>query len=103
MPVESDAGLLASRYRAVVKKIRIIYRDGREDSIIRPVDAGPASPEPKTYNSREFEQFTAQYTREIKEVRVITRDGNAAQFFPPGTPEADIWASVVSKEEIEAP
>ena len=49
----------------------------------------------------DFDAVTAKYAAILQEVRVILKeDSGASQFFPPGTPESVIWASIISREEL---
>ena len=56
----------------------------------------------QTYQ-QSFYDLVQKYQRVVQEVRVIFRDGaGASQFFPKGTAEAVVWASVILKEELKA-
>jgi len=102
-----DAQTLANKYHAGIKEIRLITKGSHPDlaHIITPAET--ISPEPAktpqniTTYQQDFGEYTERYRDIIQEVRVIFKDGaGASQFFPKGTDERLVWASVIPKEEL---
>ena len=100
-----DVQQLADIYFTAIKEIRIIYRDQKVITHVitpgKPISV-PGSQHMQTYQ-QSFYDLVQKYQTTGQEVRVIFRDGaGASQFFPKGTAEAVVWASVIPKEELKA-
>lgn len=95
----TEAQHLANKYCTAVRDIRLIQRNGSFVPVIVP-DGKPV-PVSLSAFQQDFGEFTEKYRDELKEVRVIFKDGaGASQFFPRGTPDKVIWESVIPKEEM---
>ena len=102
---QRDAQTLANKYQSVIKEIRLIPKGSQLNPppIITPADIVVPEKTPRniTTYQQDFGVFTERYRDTIQEVRVIFKDGaGASQFFPKGTDERIVWASVIPKEEL---
>ena len=104
---QRDAQILANKYQSVIKEIRLIAKGSQVNppAMVTPAETvilDPAkTPRNITTYQQDFGVFTERYRDTIQEVRVIFKDGaGASQFFPKGTDERIVWASVIPKEEL---
>ena len=101
-----DAQMLANKYQSIIKEIRLIAKGSLIfPHIIVPDDIVLCDPVKTPRNITTYQQdfgvFTERYRDTIQEVRVIFKDrAGASQFFPKGTDERIVWASVIPKEEL---
>ena len=99
----TEAQLLANKYAAAIKCIRLIQKGNNLVPIIVPDDRPVPILQVNTMTAyqQDFNEFTERYRDMLKEVRVIFKGGSgASQFFPKGTPESVVWESVIPKEEL---
>jgi hypothetical protein len=92
---------LSDRYFNAIKRIRLIRKAG-DDIVITPQPGKQQGPALIGVFRNDFETLTGKHARELKEVRVLHKEGGASQFFPRGTPESDVWKSIITKEELDA-
>jgi fibrillarin-like rRNA methylase len=106
MSIIEEAQALTNHYGSGIKDVRVIFKavDDRKlveiftpNPMITPLTTGRNL----TTYQQDFGAFTERYRGIIQEVRVIFKDGaGASQFFPKGTDERIVWASVIPKEEL---